>query len=95
MIEIGDYYYFGARGLPRDQPRALGYYTRAAEAGNMHGMCGVAAMNLKGEGTDKNISKAISMYERAAALGSVKALNGLGYIFFYGQEVPKNEVLLN
>ena len=31
------------------------------------------------------------MYSEAASLGSVKALNGLGYLYFYGDAVPKNE----
>jgi TPR repeat protein len=46
----------------------------------------------QGEGTEKNVTKAVDLYEEAAALGSVKALNGLGYIYFYGQALPKNEV---
>lgn len=56
------------------------------------GLCGAAAMHLKGEGVaEKNISKAVDLYGEAAALGSVKALNGLGYIYFYGEALPKNE----
>jgi TPR repeat protein len=49
-------------------------------------------MHLKGEGTpQKNTSLAVDLYEEAAALGSIKALNGLGYIYFYGESLPKNE----
>lgn len=92
MLATGDLYYFGARGLPRDQTQALSYYDRAAETGNPAGLCAAAGMYLKGEGTEKNVTKAIAMYEEAAAQGSVRALNGLGYIYFYGQEVPQNTV---
>jgi SEL1 protein len=92
MMAMGDLYYYGARGLPRDQPRALQYYSQAAAQHDPNGLCGAAAMYLKGEGTDKNVTKAVDLYEEAAALGSVKALNGLGYIYFYGQALPKNEV---
>ena len=95
QLATGELYYYGARGLPRDQPRALNYFQRAADAGSVDGMCGVANMNLKGEGTvplgHKNVSIAIDYYEKAAALGSIRALNGLGYMYFYGQEVDKNE----
>ncbi len=92
MLATGDLYYFGARGLPRDQVRALSYYENAARTGDATGLCAAAAMYLKGEGTPKNVSKAITMYEEAAAKGSVKALNGLGFVYFYGQELPKNQV---
>ena len=48
MVNMGDLHYFGARGLPRDQIRALDYYSMAANAGNTQGMCCAAAMYLKG-----------------------------------------------
>jgi SEL1 protein len=93
MIAMGDLYYYGARGLPRDQPRALQYYYQAATLHDPSGLCGAAAMYVKGEGTEKNVTRAVELYEEAAALGSAKALNGLGYIYFYGQSLPKNEVI--
>jgi len=37
MVATGDLYYFGARGLPRDQPQALKYYNQAAAHGNLQG----------------------------------------------------------
>jgi SEL1 protein len=96
MVALGDLYYFGARGLPRDQPQALAYYTRAADRGNTQAMCCAAAMHLKGEGgADVNLTRSIELYEQAVAIGSAKALNGLGYLYFYGQAVPKNEVSLS
>jgi len=95
LMATGDLYYYGARGLPRDQPRALDYFTRAETLGSTEAKCAMANMYLKGEGTvpanSKNVTLAIELYEEAAALGSVRGLNGLGYIYFYGQEVPKNE----
>lgn len=100
MTATGDLFYYGARGLPRDQPRALSYFQQAAELGSVDGLCGAANMFLKGEGTSppgfKNATYAIELYERALAesSGSIRALNGLGYIYFYGlgDEVEKNEV---
>jgi TPR repeat protein len=44
---MGDLHYFGARGLPRDQARALRLYDRAAGAGSLLGACCAAAMYLK------------------------------------------------
>lgn len=92
IMAMGDLYYYGARGLPRDQTLARQYFDRAAATGDANGLCGAAAMYLKGEGGDKNLTHALQLYEEAAALGSVRALNGLGYIYFYGQEgISKNE----
>ena len=56
----------------------------------MGGMCGVANMYLKGEGTPQNTSAAIAWYENATVLDSVRAYNGLGYMYFYGQQVAQN-----
>lgn len=87
---MGDLYYYGARGLTRDQPLALQYFERAARLNNANGLCGAAAMYLKGEGCVKNTTQAIAYFEQAALQNSTRALNGLGYVYFYGQEVPKN-----
>lgn len=67
------------------------YYSQAAAAGDPNGMCGAANMFLKGEGAPVNVSKAIELYESATANGSVRAYNGLGYLYFYGNQVEKNE----
>ncbi len=95
MLTTAFLFYFGARGVMRNQPLALDYYDMAARAGNVDGMCGAANMFLKGEGGPKNITKAIEYYENAINKSengvNVKAQNGLGYIYFYGNdEIEKN-----
>lgn len=92
MLTLGDWYYFGSHGLPRNQEQALSYYEQAASSGSADGKCGAAGMYLLGEGGVQNSSHAIELYESAASQGSVRALNGLGYIYFFGKTVPKNEV---
>lgn len=94
QVAMGDLYYYGARGLARDQTAAREYFTRAGEAGSAEGLCGAAGMALKGEGGPRNVSTAIELYERAAKDGAVRALNGLGYMYFFGHDLPKNEVSL-
>ena len=37
MMEIGDLYYWGSRGIVRDQARAFDYFHRAAELNNVLG----------------------------------------------------------
>ena len=58
MLATGDLYYYGARGLARDQVLAFQYYSRAAAVHDPMGLCGAAAMYLKGEGMPvKNVSQ--------------------------------------
>ena len=64
---------------------------RAHNAGALHGTVGVAKMTLKGEGGLRNLTKALEYYNNAANRSSTDALNGLGYMYFYGDPVPKNE----
>jgi hypothetical protein len=88
---MADLYYYGAHGLPRDQPRALRYFEQAAAVGNEVGLCGAAGMYLKGEGAPANVTRAVELYENASAMGSIRALNGLGYMYFFGQSVLQNQ----
>jgi TPR repeat protein len=37
MVAMGDLYYYGAHGLPRNQPLALDYFQRAAQHGSLPG----------------------------------------------------------
>jgi TPR repeat protein len=92
MLAMGDLYYYGARGMPRDQAQARRYFLDAARLGSAEGMCGVAGMVVKGEGGGKNISEAVQWYETAARAKHPRALNGLGYLYFHGTAVDKNEV---
>lgn len=39
---LGDLYYWGARGIPRDQNRALRYFTSAGDAGSNNARCAAA-----------------------------------------------------
>ncbi|OQS02184.1 hypothetical protein THRCLA_05419 [Thraustotheca clavata] len=84
MTNMGDLYYWGARGCPRDHELAYNYFNRAAQLGHVTAMSAVAGMLLKGEGVAQNNASAIAWYEEAAKFNNVRALNGLGYIYFYG-----------
>jgi len=84
MLAMGNGYYWGNFGLPRDHAAALRFYRRAHRAGALQGTVGVAKMALKGEGAPRNTSEALEHYRAAAERGSADALNGLGYLYFYG-----------
>ncbi|KAF0744070.1 hypothetical protein Ae201684_001333 [Aphanomyces euteiches] len=84
MVAMGDLYYWGARGCPRDHVQAFQYFERAARLESSVAMSAAAGMLLKGEGVTQDNETAIQWYERAAKHNDVRALNGLGYIHFYG-----------
>jgi hypothetical protein len=41
LTNIGDLYYYGARGMPQDHAESLNHYRRAADAGNAGAMAKV------------------------------------------------------
>ena len=59
MVAMGDLYYYGARGVARDQGRAFEWFRAAAREGHATGQVACANLLLKGEGTDKNHSQAM------------------------------------
>eukprot|EP00750_Incisomonas_marina_P020508 INCI4043.5.p1 GENE.INCI4043.5~~INCI4043.5.p1 ORF type:complete len:1665 (+),score=285.90 INCI4043.5:31-4995(+) len=90
MIAMGGLYYYGARGLPRDQPQALRYFQQAALLGSPEGQVAAANMFLKGEGgiERRNITRAEELYRQAleAEPDNVDALNGLGFAYYHGSD---------
>ncbi|KAL4177051.1 hypothetical protein KRP22_001987 [Phytophthora ramorum] len=94
MAAMGDLYYWGAHGVPRDHAQAYQYFDRAARAGNVNSQSAVAGMLLKGEGTAQDNVTAIKWYEQAAEKNHTRALNGLGFIHFHGSAgIPENKSL--
>uniref|UniRef100_A0A7S2WID4 Uncharacterized protein n=1 Tax=Mucochytrium quahogii TaxID=96639 RepID=A0A7S2WID4_9STRA len=92
MVNMGSLYYYGARGLDRDQPRAYRYFERAAAQGHPVAQTACGNMWLKGEGVNEvNRTKALDYYLQAAAQDNLEALNGLGFIYFFGHgPIEKN-----
>lgn len=44
---MGDIYYWGARGVTRDQSRALQYFNRASDAGSNNARCAAAVSHSR------------------------------------------------
>ncbi|CAK8986645.1 ERAD-associated E3 ubiquitin-protein ligase component HRD3A (AtSel1A) (Protein EMS-MUTAGENIZED BRI1 SUPPRESSOR 5) [Durusdinium trenchii] len=87
MVAMAGLFYWGARGLERDQPRAFRYFEGAAAAGHPGAQAACGNMLLKGEGVpEKNLTAALQYYHNAADQDNLEALNGLGYIYFFGHE---------
>lgn len=94
MAAMGDLYYWGARGMPRDHVQAHSYFSRAANLGHVSSQSALAGMLLKGEGVAQNNESAIFWYVKAAERNHTRALNGLGFIHFHGTGgVAENKTL--
>jgi len=83
-------YYWGARGVDRDQAAAARFWEMAAEQGDVGSMSALAGQYLKGEGVNQNNETALLWFERAAEHEHVRALNGLGAMYFQANGVEQN-----
>jgi len=79
------------RGVARDLPRALGYYERAANAGDTMAAYNAGQLHLMGEGSiPANPVKAIRFLEMSAAANEGKALMTLGYMYEAGYKARQD-----
>ena len=81
MIASASLFYYGARGVPRDQARAYGLFERAALTGDAEAETAMGNLLMKGEGCERNATRAIDWYRKAASKNHSGALNGLGYAY--------------
>jgi TPR repeat protein len=71
---------------------AIKYYRKAATAGNLPGMFGLASMLSGGEGGKKDVVEARALFEKAADLGYAPAIQALAQAYIYGElEIPENQ----
>lgn len=66
MMGLGSLYYYGARGMARDQARAFRWFERAALLGDPAGQAAAADLLMKGEGVVVNATAAVRWYRAAA-----------------------------
>lgn len=90
LTNIGDLYYYGARGMPRDLGASYDHYQRAADAGNSGALAKIGSMYQKGEGVPQNYTKAVEAFNASSQLNDAKGHNGLAYMHYYGRGVPQN-----
>lgn len=89
MVASASLFYYGARGVPRDQARAFRLFQRASAMGNTEAETAMGNLLMKGEGCERNASAAVAYYERAAKKDDAEALNGLGYAYAHGHGVER------
>lgn len=81
--QLGIMYQFGYY-LTKDINKALDYYTRCANCGNLNGNYSIGVIYYQYHNLNKE-SEAFSNWELAAKRGHAGACNELGYIYQYGK----------
>ena len=85
-------YNFGMGKIPKNQNRALYWYTWSAVSGFAGAQNNLGDMFEKGEGTPASLGSAIYWYTQAAMQGEPTAYFSLGELFLEGKGVPQNNV---
>lgn len=84
QYELGRLYETG-KGVPQDYNEAVGWYTRAADLGNIKAMLKLAVVQREGlPGIPPNLQSSTSWLQRAAEMGSVPAALELGRAYQAG-----------
>lgn len=87
---MGHFYCKALAGYPRNSAKALKWYRRGADGGDVEAMFGAAAI-LETDGKEADIVEAARYYEHAAAAGNKEAAYRLGRVYENGKGVGKDE----
>ncbi|KAL0731738.1 hypothetical protein Bca4012_027832 [Brassica carinata] len=90
MYKVGCFYYFSLRGLRHDQAKAVYWFSKAAEKGELSSMEILGEIYARGTGVERNYTKAFGCLTLAAEGGLCSAYTGLGYLYLKGYGVDKN-----
>jgi TPR repeat protein/serine/threonine protein kinase len=83
VLELG-------KGVAADPKTAVTWYRKAAEAGYVDGMNGLAACYDTGVGVAEDDSEAVSWYRKSAEAGNLQGMTMLGSGYHHGAGVPKD-----
>jgi TPR repeat protein len=81
----------GLGGIPQDEGKAVEWYRKAAEQGDVQAQTRLGYMYGEGRGVAKDEAKAVELYRKAAEQGNAQAQTGLGVMYAYGRGIPKDE----
>lgn len=88
-IIIADAHNFGSF-LPKDFPKALRYYRKAAKLGESRAMFNIGSFYHQGKVVEEDIDKAIPWYKKSSDAGFSEASYRLASLSRDGQHVPKD-----
>jgi TPR repeat protein len=90
-FRLGLYYDVGA-GEERDADRAVYWYRRAAEAGEIHAQHNLGVAYAKGDGVAMDINQAIKWWTLAARRGNADSQYNLGILYAMGEYGIKQDI---
>ena len=70
MVDLGQWYYFGQKGLAKDHKQAAGWYQRGHDLGQATCTSNLGVHYARGEGVEQDAVYAVHLYSIAAARGS-------------------------
>jgi TPR repeat protein len=82
-------YYLG-QGVPQDYAKAVEWYQRAGDQGNVQAEIDLAFMYSHGQGLQKDYTRAVDWYQRAADQGDSAGQDSIGFMYLHGQGVQQN-----
>eukprot|EP01155_Anaeramoeba_flamelloides_P030891 Anaeramoba_flamelloidesa87754_38.p1 GENE.a87754_38~~a87754_38.p1 ORF type:complete len:348 (-),score=80.68 a87754_38:167-1210(-) len=90
MNLLGKIYKSGYGGVEMDYEKAIDYFTKSAERGNIEAKTNLGNMKLFGTGTEKNYTEAFQLFSEASEGGNSMAMNNLAVLYQYGMGTGKN-----
>jgi len=88
---LGQLYFAGEKGFPKDQHEAVKWFQKAADGGDVAAQKILGDMYFGGLGdVEKNMGEALRLYRAAADQGFLPAQQTLGFIYINGASVPQN-----
>ena len=91
MMQLADWYYFGADGLDQSHIKSFEWLLKAAECGHAGAQNGIGARYELGDGVAKDPQKALEWYDKAIVGGDADACFNLGLVFEDGVLIAKDD----
>ncbi|WLT31428.1 SEL1-like repeat protein [Geothrix sp. PMB-07] len=90
--ELGDRYFQGYGGAPKDEIKGVHWYRKAADQGHVMAMADMGYCTLNGfGGLAKDEARALTLFLAAAKQNNAYAARMLGQMFEEGQGTPKDD----
>src|SRR6266567_1100943 len=89
MALLGELYASGF-GVPKDDQKAVAWYSLAVDRGDREAMFELAMLRLAGRGGPRDRDGAAALLERAAKLGHVAASYNLALLYLEGQQYERD-----
>lgn len=89
-MALGNAYFDGALGLPKDEAKALFHFSNPQIASSAASATARGLMYLRGFGTQQDTAKGLDLLQRASRVGYPQATILLAYAHYKGLGVPEN-----